>query len=192
LFIVSDHGFRAIKRKIHPNVLLRARGLISGEKGGARGDAWVLSTGGTAMVDITNPTRKRELVPQLSALLSGVEGIEHVYGPDEIAKLGLPTPPSTDQAPDLVLAATLDYYFANESTGDLITPATGGTHGYLNSDPKMQSIFIAWGARIPQGIRLDKISDLDVAPTIAALLGFQMKEAKGRAIPEIVGTRLPK
>ena len=75
----------------------------------------------------------------------------------------------------------------NESEGDFVTPAAErGTHGYLNSDPKMQAIFIAWGADIPKGVRLNSISNLDVAPTIARLLGLEMKHAKGRAIGEIV------
>ena len=59
-------------------------------------------------------------------------------------------------------------------------------HGYLNSDPKMQAIFIAWGAGIPRGIRLGKISNLDVAPTIAAILGIELKTAKGHVIQSIV------
>ena len=76
--------------------------------------------------------------------------------------------------------------FSNESDGDFVTQvAAGGTHGYINTDPKMQAIFIAWGAGIPKGVRLNSISNLDVAPTIAALLGLEMKQAKGHAIPEI-------
>jgi predicted AlkP superfamily pyrophosphatase or phosphodiesterase len=77
--------------------------------------------------------------------------------------------------------------FGNESEGDFVTQvAAGGTHGYLNTDPKMQAIFIAWGAGIPRGIRLNSISNLDVAPTIAALLGLEMKQARGHAIEQIV------
>ena len=64
--------------------------------------------------------------------------------------------------------------------------AQGGTHGYLNSDPNMQAIFIASGAGVPKGIHLDNIPNLDVAPTIAALLGLEMKKVKGHAIPQIV------
>jgi len=67
----------------------------------------------------------------------------------------------------------------------MVTTATGGTHGYLNTDPKMQAIFIAWGRDIPKGVRLDRISNLDVAPTIAMLLNFKMPQAKGQPIPEI-------
>jgi predicted AlkP superfamily pyrophosphatase or phosphodiesterase len=68
----------------------------------------------------------------------------------------------------------------------LITGAEGGTHGYINTDPNMQAIFMAWGAGIPKGVRLAKISNLDVAPTIAALLGVEMKHITGHVISEIV------
>jgi len=39
----------------------------------------------------------------------------------------------------------------------------------------MQVIFIAWGGGIAPGSRLGKISNLDVASTIAAILGLEMK-----------------
>jgi predicted AlkP superfamily pyrophosphatase or phosphodiesterase len=185
LIIVSDHGFRTIKHKIHPNVLLREKGFARSLQGQPKGDAWVVPEGGTAMVYVANPGRGAELVVQLRSLFTAAEGIDQVYGTDEFPKLGLPTPDRSDQAPDLVLAAKPDYAFGNELEGNLITPASGGTHGYLNTDPKMQAIFMAWGNGIPKGLRLDSISNLDVAPTIAALLGLEMKQAKGHAIPEI-------
>jgi predicted AlkP superfamily pyrophosphatase or phosphodiesterase len=76
--------------------------------------------------------------------------------------------------------------FSNESSGEYITPTSGGTHGYLNTDPKMQSIFLAWGAGVPSGVRLKSISNLDVAPTIAQILGLEMKNVKGKPIEAIV------
>jgi len=127
-----------------------------------------------------------ELVPELRRIFTGAEGVEGVYGVEDFAKLGLPTPTQSDQAPDLVLTATPDYMFGNESDGDLITHGPpAGTHGYLNSDPQMQAIFIAWGVGVPKGIQLGDISNLDVAPTVAALLGIEMKRAKGHAIEQI-------
>jgi predicted AlkP superfamily pyrophosphatase or phosphodiesterase len=187
LIVVSDHGFRGIKHKIHPNVLLRQKGLLIEERGRAKGDAWVVSTGGTAMVYATNPERRAELIPKLTSIFTGAEGIEKVYGPEATAELGSPTSTVSDQAPDIVLSAAPDYVFANESEGEYVTQVErGGTHGYLNSDPKMQAIFIAWGAGIPRGIRLGKISNLDVAPTVAAILGIELKTAKGHVIQPIV------
>jgi predicted AlkP superfamily pyrophosphatase or phosphodiesterase len=138
-------------------------------------------------VYVTNPARRADLVPELRHIFIGAEGVEGVYGVEDFAKLGLPVPTESDQAPDLVLAAVPDYMFGNELEGDFVTHlGGGGTHGYLNTDPKMQAIFIAWGAGIPKGVRLGDISNLDVAPTIAALLGLEMKHVKGHAIEQIV------
>jgi hypothetical protein len=61
--------------------------------------------------------------------------------------LGLPTSAQSDQGPDLVLAAKPDYCFAGDSGKSFVSSATGGTHGFLNSDPNMQAIFLAWGFR---------------------------------------------
>ncbi len=187
VIVVSDHGFRNIKHKLHPNVLLRQSGLIAGQLKHAFGDAWVASTGGTAMVYVSDPTKKEELIPKLKIILANREGIDRVYGPDSFAELGLPLASASDQAPDLVLSALPDYSFGNEVEGNYVTAIDeGGTHGYLNTDPKMQAIFVAWGAGIASGVRLDKISNLDVAPTIAAILGIDMKTAKGHALKEIL------
>ena len=186
VIIVSDHGFRTTKHKIHPNVLLRDRRFLSGASSQLKGDAFVQAEGGTAMVYVTNPDRRAELLPELRRLFTGAEGIDHIYGAEDFPELGLPTRATSDQAPDLVLAATPDYAFSNESEGSYLTEvAQGGTHGYVNTDPNMQAIFIASGAGIPRGVRLNSISNLDVAPTIAALLGLEMKQARGHAIREI-------
>ena len=187
VIIVSDHGFRGYKHKIYPNVMLKQKGLLTEEPGRATGDAWVLPEGGTAGVYVTNPDRKAKLIPELRRMLTDVEGIDKVYGVDQFGEIGFPLPTTSDQAPDLVLAAKPDYIFSGESEGDLVTNVTeGGTHGYVNTDPNMQAIFMAWGADIPKGVRLSNISNLNVAPTIAALLGVNMKHVSGHAIPEIV------
>jgi len=187
VIVVSDHGFRKIKHNLDPNVLLRESGLITGDLEHMLGDAWVASTGGTAMVYVSDPARKEELVPKLRRILANREGIDRVYEPNSFAELGLPLASASDQGPDLVLSALPDYSFANEAEGSYVTGIDeGGTHGYLNTDPKMQAIFVAFGAGIASGVRLGKISNLDVAPTIAAILGIEMKMAKGHALKEIL------
>ena len=187
LIIVSDHGFRSYKNRIQPNALLRKNGLLSGNGDKTKGEAWVMPEGGSAMVYVMDAARRSELLPKLRTTFTGAEGIEGVYGAESFEKLGLPTPMQSDQAPDLVLAAKPGYMFSNESEGAPVTHEPGGgTHGYLNTDPQMQAIFIAWGAGIPRGTQLGNISNLDVAPTIAALLGIKMNGAKGIAIEKII------
>jgi predicted AlkP superfamily pyrophosphatase or phosphodiesterase len=187
VIIVSDHGFRAYQHKIHPNVLLRSKGLLHETQSSLLGDAWVVPTGGTAMVYITDPARRDELSAELRTLFAAAEGISKVYEVGELPGLGLPNPAMSDQAPTMVLSAKDDYAFADESDGEYVTKVNpAGTHGYLNSDPKMQAIFIAWGADIPAGTHVGSISNLDVAPTIAALLGLELPSAKGHAIDQIL------
>jgi predicted AlkP superfamily pyrophosphatase or phosphodiesterase len=177
LLIVSDHGFRKTAHAIYPNTLLRKEGLVR--------DAWVVPDGGIAMVYVTDPNRRAELLPKLSTLFRRVEGVEHVYAQEDFAKLGLPSPGQSNQAPDLLIAAKPGNVFASGAP-DGKGETQGGTHGYLNSDPQMQAIFMAWGSGIKPGVRLGTISNLDVAPTIAALLGIELTKATGRPLTGIL------
>ena len=60
-----------------------------------------------------------------------------------------------------------------------------GAHGYVASDPELGAIFIAAGAGIERGVSLDAIDNVDVAPTMAALLGLDLGTVDGRALSEI-------
>jgi predicted AlkP superfamily pyrophosphatase or phosphodiesterase len=118
--------------------------------------------------------------------LNAVAGVEHVYQQGDLAGLGLPSPGESDQAPDLLLAAKPGYSFASGPPEGQSGASHGGTHGYLNRDSEMQAIFLAWGSGIRPGVRLDQISNLDVAPTIAALLGIEMTNMTGRPLRKIL------
>jgi predicted AlkP superfamily pyrophosphatase or phosphodiesterase len=89
---------------------------------------------------------------------------------------------------DLVLAADNDYAFDGASQGEAVTSvpdsASPGAHGYLNEDPDMDAVFVAWGAGIKSGAKLGRIRNIDVAPTIAHLLGLEMKNVDGRVLTE--------
>ncbi|HUE43268.1 MAG TPA: alkaline phosphatase family protein [Candidatus Sulfotelmatobacter sp.] len=183
LIIVSDHGFRSYRHRIHAHVLMEEKGFITGADGKLRGDAWVVPEGGSAMVYVTNAARRAELILRLKSMYAGAEGIEKVYGVEDFGSLGLPTPAESDQGPDLVLAAKPDYAFSGDSAKSYITEAAGGTHGFLNSDPQMQAIFLAWGQGVPRNSHLGAITNREVAPTIAKLLGLELKSAKSGALP---------
>ena len=50
----------------------------------------------------------------------------------------------------------------------------------------MYANFVVAGAGIKKGVVLDEISNMDVAPTIAAVLGVKMKDTDGRVLREIL------
>jgi predicted AlkP superfamily pyrophosphatase or phosphodiesterase len=81
-----------------------------------------------------------------------------------------------------MLTAKDGYSFAAGDQGPVVSNAIEGSlgsHGYLSTDPEMNGIFIARGRGIRQGARLKLIRSVDVGPTIAALLGLEMKNITG-------------
>ncbi|WP_233842525.1 alkaline phosphatase family protein [Dyella sp. 2HG41-7] len=177
--IASDHGFADYTHIIHPNVALVRQGLLHKTDGKYRGDVWIQPEGGEASLYIRDKTKRASLVPQLKHYFETLPGVAAVYTGDDAQRLGIPTPGSTDQAPDLYLIAKPDYAFMDGAEEPLITnvkPARGA-HGYLNTEADMQALFIASGAHIRPGVNLGAISNLRVAPTIARLLDISLPAA---------------
>jgi predicted AlkP superfamily pyrophosphatase or phosphodiesterase len=176
IFVVSDHGFKAVKTQIDANAVISGAGL--------QNSAWAMPEGGYALVYTRD--RDRSAAEQLRARFAGMAGIQSALTPDAYASLMLPTPAQNDQMSDLYLAAAPGYAFANSRGGAVSTTvaSTQGAHGYPNSDPELDAIFIATGAGVRRGHTIERIANLDVAPTVAALLGIKLPEAQGHAIAE--------
>lgn len=185
VLVVSDHGFRKIEHILYPDAWLRSHGFFREEQGKAKWDAWVVPEGGTAMVYVPRDARRAGTLTKLQTQFAQMEGLEHIYQPADFARLGLALAPDDPQTPDLLLTAKPGYGFSSGTEG-VVRDVRGGTHGYLNSDPQMQAIFIASGRGIRPGVHLDHIPNLDVAPTIAALLGVAMKNIAGRPLDQIL------
>lgn len=174
--IVSDHGFKAYHKQIKPTVALKAAGLDK--------QVYVLPEGGTAFVYLDSPANAATLVPQIRKALAGVEGIASISGVEDYPALGLPHPEKDPQFGHLLLAASDGYSFSGATGGPVTAEVLqqGGSHGYLASESDMNPIFIASGRGVRPGVDLGTVSNIDIAPTIAKLLGISFPTAKGRAI----------
>jgi len=190
LLVVSDHGFAPYQKLIRPNVVLKELGLITtGEKDQVtRRQAWCVAQGGSAFVYLLDAPRQAELLTQVKPALAGLEGVTSVLEPAEFAKLGLPAPESNPEAPHLVLLTGPGYSFNDALTPPAIAPTDGlkGTHGHDPRPDYMQATFLAAGAGIKPGVQLAQIQNIDVAPTIARLLGVALPSAEGRVLTEIL------
>ncbi len=61
-----------------------------------------------------------------------------------------------------------------------------GGHGYAPGHPEMGAIFLGMGRGLPRGVRIGAVRNVDIAPTIAMLLGIDPPaQAEGRAIREL-------
>lgn len=188
--VATDHGFKKVSKFVQPNVALKKAGLARGLGPTISScEAYVMAQGGMGFVYITAPEKRAELLPRLKELFSSMEGIAQVIDGEEGHRLGMPKPGENAGMGDLVLYAADGYAIRKELNGDqVVVPAENyaGTHGYLNSDPELDGLFIASGAGIKEGVVLDRVRNLDVAPTLAKLMGLQFPEIDGRVLEEIL------
>ncbi len=128
-------------------------------------------------------------MPRLRELFEKAEGVDQVINGSDGPSLGMPTPEENQGVGDLILFAKAGYAFQGPAVGDdaVVESKTYlGTHGYPASDPELDGVFIAWGYGIKPGVKLGRISNLDVAPTIAELLGVKLPDIEGRPLTEIL------
>jgi hypothetical protein len=61
-----------------------------------------------------------------------------------------------------------------------------GAHGYDPARPEMAAIFYALGRGVAPGTRIERLRAIDVAPTVARLLGIDPPlQSEGRALPAL-------
>ncbi|MCC6161794.1 MAG: alkaline phosphatase family protein [Acidobacteria bacterium] len=179
--IVSDHGFKLVERRVRANVVLANAGL--GDK------AWAVPEGGTAMIYLTpaGQTSRQATIDAVRTAFRAADGVSAVITPAEMEAYGYPSPEKMARMADVVVAAADGAVFTGGTDGpaidDVPVGANRGSHGYLASDPDMQAIFIASGAGVRKGATLGAISNLDVAPTVAAWLDVALPSAAGKRLP---------
>ncbi|MCW5551958.1 MAG: alkaline phosphatase family protein [Verrucomicrobiae bacterium] len=192
IVVASDHGFVRPHKLVNPNVVFRKAGL---QRPGPRRRAQAMSHGGTAFVYLTAPETREADRARVIELLREHEGIADILEPDKFAALHLPEPEHNPQMGDLLLVAKEGYAFSNESfEDDSLTEITFpvGSHGYLATNPNMNGVFVAWGRGIKPGPKLGVVEIIDVAPTIAGLLGQKLPHADGRIIRALLKEPLPR
>ena len=188
--ITTDHGFKKVTHYAYPNVVLKQAGLVkTAGPSVSHCDVWTMSQGGIAFVYVMDPARKAELLPKLKEMFAKADGVARVIDAREANQFGMPTPEQNQGMGDLILYPKNNYAFSASVLGDVTTGPTtnyGGTHGYNNADTELDGIFIASGAGIKKGVKLDRVRNLDVAPTIARILGLELPNVDGRVLEEIL------
>ena len=192
VIVVSDHGFKTVKRQIKLNAAFAAAGLLQVQDGKVVScQAYAVPEGGSAIVYVTVPDASGEILARAKSAIAGVEGIDTIVEPEGYAKLGLPLPTDDDQMGALFVIPKEGYAFNAAATAPAVVDAVEGSlgaHGYVSSDPELGALFIASGAGVKPAVRLGTIENVDVAPTIARLLGLQLAGADGRVLEEILVT----
>lgn len=180
--IVSDHGQQSVFQHVDGNVMLRQAGR---QGPSLRNPAFCIPEGGFALVYQKGATP--ESIKELKAVFSGKPGIRSALTPEEARKEGWPVPSATDQGPDLLVYAANGFAFAKNPSEEAITSTKEvGAHGYPNTEPLMQAIFIASGAGIAKRGEIPAFDNIDIAPTIARLLNLKLENIDGKALNDVL------
>ncbi len=183
--VLGDHGFADVKQALAPNVLLAQSGLITLDgKHVTDWKAFIEHTGGSAAVHVKDPQDKATLDKVHSLLQehstdSAGNRLYRIVEKEELVKLGGPREVA------FYLEGEPGNMFSGAATGDFIHSAPlKGNHGYLPR--KLPTGFLIAGRGVKKGVVLDQIGVVDVGPTIAQLLGLELKDTDGRVLKELL------
>ena len=182
LVIVSDHGFARTDHRVNLYAPLIKAGLLSASQDSASKSltswkATLWPAGGSAAVMLHNPqdTVTRDSILKLLRELATdpANGIDRILTRKELQTLhGFP-------GAEALVVLKPGYQLGYSFSGPLITPAPStGMHGYLPSEPSMQSSLFLMGAGILAGRDLGLVDMRSVAPTVAGLLGLSFSTAE--------------
>ena len=122
-----------------------------------------------------------DLKPKLLA----VEGVASLT--DNAADVGHKTAAQDPREPDLFLSAKDGYSFTDALADTEIIKATEsvkGAHGHVVTEDLLGGACVISGAGIKPGVVIDALKNIDIAPTMAKMLGIEMQNVDGRVLKE--------
>jgi arylsulfatase A-like enzyme len=196
LIVLADHGFTTTPSAICPNLLLRQKKLLTVTAGKIQ-DArvHVIPEGGVGLIYCTHPGEEAEDLKRVQDLLAGQEGVDQILLPDQFAAFGLPHPREYSQAPNAVLVAKDGYGVSGTVEGEAFVQSSAqakaalGQHGFISTLRKMNAPLVLSGRGIKRGGKLQGVENIDVAPTIASLLGLKEFTADGKPLEAAIELR---
>lgn len=194
IVLLGDHSALDEDTVVKPNILLKNSGYIKLDEKDRIID-WIAlckNCDGSAYIYAKANADLNDLFKLLIDFSkSENSGIEAVYTGQQALEMG------ADPKCAFMLEARKGYYFSDDIKGDLITKlhpddigqkdhATAATHGYSPFKDNYTTMFFASGKGIKSNIEIPSMNLVDEGPTLAKLLGLNLKDTDGRVLSEIL------
>ena len=205
--VFSDHGMAPIHTKVYVNTILQEAGLLE-FKGPPKyyvnvekSKALAFASGGSAYIYVNLKGRERPgIVPKeeyedvVDAIVKALEAVRdpetggqvfcRILRRNQLGQLKLDSPYSGDVFVQACPGYVLTDWRGSEA---VFEPANYyGQHGYDPNLPELHAFFVASGEGIKEGVAIGPVDLVDIAPTVAKLLGFPPpKTAEGRVLEEL-------
>jgi predicted AlkP superfamily pyrophosphatase or phosphodiesterase len=179
--IVSDHGFVSVDHSFHPNAVLASMGL---EGTTEHPESWRIAAfeGGGSFGLIAHDPKDEEAIELARKTFrklasEGNWGIDRIYEGEELKATG------GFGNSFLAVGMKVGFSVGDATSGPWLTLNQGlrGMHGFAPGPPELDSSFLAYGP----GIRVERLGRhkiVDVAPTVAHILGLDMPGVAGHDI----------
>jgi predicted AlkP superfamily pyrophosphatase or phosphodiesterase len=182
--VAADHGFHSVYHELNVRPVFEKAGLL--DRIEFSGGDWLL---GVVLKDAFDRTRD---MPKLEAAfeeLRAMKSIARIVTPEQMHSLGLPRFEESPYAfghylviPDIDTHLTTEPGPAASVRKVMERPYHG--HGYLPQHPRMYPALVLSGSGIRRRITIGHVRNLDIAPTVAELLGLELANISGRVLKE--------
>lgn len=182
--VTSDHGFATIDKRVNLAPVFADAALRDVVRLHPQG--WSLYVERLAGFD---PARHQTALDDAYRRTLALPGVARLIRSAEFHAIGLPT---YDESPfiagqDLILGEIDTFLTADAAGGStdrvpLVPPRH--EHGYLPGHPAMHTSVVLSGRGVRTGARIGHVRAIDIAPTIASLLGLDMAGVEGRVLTE--------
>lgn len=192
--VLGDHGQTDVDYVLNFNILLKQAGFLAADEDGnlIDFDAYCHSVGMSAWISLKDPSdeaMKRKVHDYLLTVKADPKyGLGHVFTKEEVRERYKLTGPfefviEGEAAISFGNVLAGEEAFAQTRAGDYKTAKAG--HGGLPYK-EQHTTFIARGPNVRQGVVIERADLVDMAPTMAAMLGFEMKDVDGKALTEMI------
>lgn len=202
--LVSDHGMEGVRREFSPNAVLEKAGLLFRTPAGQIdltrtkiaappwGDFFLcvnsLEWKGGIVARLDRPSVLRAATEALLAAVdpeTGKHVVTRVFDPTGVLGIGM----GGEAGGDLYLDLETGYAPTGRTGGAIArasaTPIGEGVHGFYPYRRKMQAICYLAGQGVRSGVTINGMRQIDIAPTLARLLGVPApRDAVGHVLGE--------
>jgi predicted AlkP superfamily pyrophosphatase or phosphodiesterase len=202
--VLSDHGMGGAGTYFSPNAVLEEAGLLARRPDGSidlASTSILGSWGGGFFLNVNSTDWKGGIVPpegiesvleratrallSYTAANSDEQIVTGVFRPVEVVGLGIGGPAGGD----LYLDFAYGYHPSmglGRAVRSIPSPIGMGRHGYHPLRAEMQTIWLLAGPGIAAGQELPAVRQIDIAPTLAALIGVQIpRDAEGLVVGQL-------
>ncbi|HHZ01991.1 MAG TPA: alkaline phosphatase family protein [Tissierellia bacterium] len=185
--VVGDHGQFNVRYKVHLNNILKEENLIFEDNGSMQWRAYFQSCGGSAYLHIRKDDKEAEksVLEVLKKIMEKDQyGIDALYYREELNSLHI------DKTIQYMVEAKQGYSFDDNlhktTIEDLEEESMKyATHGYLPDKDNYRCNLIISGDKIRKEHELGPVEMVDMAPTMAKILGIEFNSCDGRCLDEI-------